>query len=304
MSARTSSVGLDGVVLLDKPSGVSSNAALQRARRALGAAKAGHAGTLDPLASGLLPLLLGEATKLAGALLDADKRYEATVALGTTTTTGDVEGAVLERRPVAVTQRDLDLAAVRFLGEVEQVPPMHSALKHRGRPLYDYARRGVSVPRPARRVTIHELTLELATATTVRLYLRCSKGTYVRTLAEDLGAELGCGAHLSLLRRTGVGPFSVAEAIALDALESAPPAERQRCIRPVEVLVGHLPEVELSAQLAGRFRQGQVVATARPVPQGAVRVLGPDRRFLGLGEGAGGAAVRPTRLVRPPAQTL
>jgi tRNA pseudouridine55 synthase len=304
VSPRTRSVRLDGVVLLDKPSGISSNAALQRVRRALGAAKAGHAGTLDPLASGLLPLLLGEATKLAGALLDAEKRYEATVTLGTTTTTGDAEGAVLERRPVAVTQRDLDLAAARFQGEVEQVPPMHSALKHRGRPLYDYARRGVSVARAPRRVTIHALTLELATASTVRLRLRCSKGTYVRTLAEDLGAVLGCGAHLSALRRTGVGPFGLGDAIALDALESAPPAERRGCIRPIEVLVAHLPEVELPAPLAGRFRQGQVVPTGSSVPPGAVRVLGPERRFLGLGEGAGGGAVRPTRLVRPPAETL
>lgn len=295
---------LDGLVLLDKPSGISSNAALQRARRALRAAKGGHAGTLDPLASGLLPLLLGEATKFGGALLDADKRYEATMALGTTTTTGDAEGEVLERRPVAVTRRDLEAAATRFRGPIEQLPPMHSALKHRGRPLYAYAREGVSVARAARRVTIHELALDLVGPNEVHLRLRCSKGTYVRTLAEDLGAALGCGGHLSALRRTGVGPFGVEDAVALDALEAAAPETRLGWVRPVEVLVAHLPEVALSAPLARRFVQGQAVDAARPIGAGPVRVLGPDRSFLGLAEATGTGALRPTRVVRLPAETL
>lgn len=304
MSARASWSRLDGLVLLDKPAGISSNAALQRARRALRAAKAGHAGTLDPLASGLLPLLLGEATKFGGALLEADKRYEATMVLGTTTTTGDAEGEVLERRPVAVTRRDLEAAATRFRGPIEQLPPMHSALKHRGRPLYAYAREGVSVARAARRVTIHELALDLVGPNEVRLRLRCSKGTYVRTLAEDLGAALGCGGHLSALRRTGVGPFAVEDAVALDALEAATPEARLGWVRPVDALVAHLPEVALPAPLARRFVQGQAVDAARPIASGTVRVVGPDRNFLGLAEATETGALRATRVVRPPAETL
>lgn len=304
MNARTNWSRLDGVVLLDKPSGISSNAALQRARRALRAAKAGHAGTLDPLASGLLPLLLGEATKFGGTLLDADKRYEATMVLGTTTTTGDAEGEVLERRPVAVTRRDLEAAAARYRGPIEQLPPMHSALKHRGRPLYAYAREGLSVARAARRVTIHELTLDLAGPNEARLRLRCSKGTYVRTLAEDLGAALGCGAHLSMLRRTGVGPFGVEDAVALDALEAAAPEARLGWVRPIELLVAHLPVVALSAPVARRFLHGQAVATARPIDSGTVRVLGPEGNFLGLAEATETGALQPTRVVRQPVEIL
>lgn len=304
MSARAGWSRLDGLVLLDKPSGISSNAALQRARRALRAAKAGHAGTLDPLASGLLPLLLGEATKFGRVLLDADKRYEATMVLGTTTTSGDAEGEVLERRPVAVSRSDLEAAAARFRGAIEQLPPMHSALKHRGRPLYAYARQGVSVARAARRVTIHELALDLVGPNEVHMRLRCSKGTYVRTLAEDLGATLGCGAHLGALRRTGVGPFGAEDAVALDALEAAAPQTRLGWVRPFELLVAHLPEVRLPAPLARRFVQGQAVDVARPIVSGTVRVLGPDRRFLGLAEATETGALRPTRVVRLPVETL
>jgi tRNA pseudouridine55 synthase len=302
---------VDGVLLLDKPVGVTSNAALQRVRRLLRAEKAGHTGTLDPLASGLLPLLFGEATKFGGALLDADKAYEAALALGVTTTTGDAEGAVLERRPV-----EIDLAAVaavvaRFSGTIEQIPPMHSALKHAGRPLYAYARAGDSVPRRARQVTIHELRVESLDERRLCIAVRCSKGTYVRTLAEDMGAALGCGAHLAALRRTGVGRFRVADAIGLDALERLPEAEQARLLLPVEVLVGHLPEVRLPAGLAERFSDGQAVCPPSPTPAGRVRVHQASGRFLGVAEVGPDAVLRPRRLLSkgpgeatPDAETL
>src|SRR4051812_47701901 len=202
---------VDGVLLLDKPSGISSNAALQSARRLFAARRAGHTGTLDPMATGLLVLCFGEATKFSGALLDADKAYAARVRLGARTSTGDAEGEVIERREVRAGPAQIEAALARFRGGIEQVPPMHSAIKHLGRPLYAYARKGETVERSARRVVIRELVLEGMSGEEIDLRVACSKGTYIRTLAEDIGEALGCGGHLSALRRTAVGPFPLGQ---------------------------------------------------------------------------------------------
>lgn len=215
---------IDGILLLDKPVGPSSNQALQRARRALHARKAGHAGTLDPFATGLLVCCLGRATKLATPLLESDKVYEATMVLGIETDSGDLTGAVVSKSEdatvSAIAQADIDAALAQFRGEIEQIPPMHSALKHKGKPLYHYARQGTEIERPARQVTIHQLELISHEQARVRIRVACSKGTYIRTLAQDIGRVLGCGAHLEALHRTVVGPFSVAQATGLEALEN------------------------------------------------------------------------------------
>ena len=217
---------LDGVLLLDKPRGLGSNAALQAAKRLYGAQKAGHAGTLDPLASGLLPVLFGEATKVSQLALDADTEYLASAHLGITTTTADAEGEVLERRPVTIARDAIEPALALLRGPIDQVPPLYSALKHAGQPLYAIARQGRSVERPARRVQIHELELLRFEGDRLDLRVRCSKGTYVRTLVEDLGRALGCGAHLAALRRTAAGAFRIANAVTLERLQRATPAER------------------------------------------------------------------------------
>ncbi|WP_323004146.1 tRNA pseudouridine(55) synthase TruB [Denitromonas sp.] len=226
---------VDGVLLLDKPQGISSNAALQRARNALGAAKAGHTGTLDPMATGLLPLAFGESTKFSQTLLDADKGYEATVLLGVTTTTGDAEGEVLDRKPAAFSADEIRAAARAFVGEVEQLPPMFSALKHAGKPLYAYAREGIDIERKRRRVMIHALDCEPTGPDGFVMRVRCSKGTYIRTLAEDIGNRLGCGAHLTALRRTRIGPFAIDSAVTLDAVEAATIDDARAMLAPVEL---------------------------------------------------------------------
>jgi len=216
---------LDGILLLDKPAGLSSNHALQHAKRALNAQKAGHTGTLDPFATGLLVCCLGRATKLSGALLGADKTYQARLAFGVETDAGDFTGAVTMRAPdtfTGVGQAELQRVLAGFVGEIEQIPPMHSALKRDGKPLYEYARAGVEVERAPRRVTIHALQLLDAAPLHADILVTCSKGTYIRTLAQDIGRALGCGAHLSALRRTQVGPFAIEVAVTLDALRALP----------------------------------------------------------------------------------
>ena len=274
---------VDGVLLLDKPTGCSSNAALQRVKRAYGAAKAGHAGTLDPAASGLLPICLGEATKFAQGLTDADKTYEALVELGVTTTTGDAEGEVTGRHAVAVSPEAIEAALGRFRGAILQVPPMHSALKRQGQPLYAYARRGEEVARAPRPVTIHELRLLESSGTRLRLLVRCSKGTYVRVLAEDIGRGLGCGAHLAGLRRTAVGAFAVAQAHPLDVLEAMTPGERDGLLLPVDALLEGLPSLQLDAAAAAAFRHGRAVRTPSGAAAGLLRAYGPEGEFLGVG---------------------
>ena len=248
---------LDGVLLLDKGLGLSSNDALVRAKRLFLAQKAGHTGTLDPLASGLLPLCFGEATKFSQDLLEADKTYEATMRLGERTTTGDAEGEVLETRPVAAGLPDVEATLARFRGPISQVPPMHSALKRDGKPLYEYARAGQVVERAARDVTIHRLELLGAALPDVTFRVICSKGTYVRTLAEDIGEALGCGAHLVALRRTGVGALTLEHAVTLEALEAMDSGARDACLRPVDALLSTFPAMRLGAVEAKRFLQGQ-----------------------------------------------
>jgi tRNA pseudouridine55 synthase len=285
---------VDGVLLLDKPSGLSSNAALQRAKRLYRAQKAGHTGTLDPLASGLLPICFGEATKFAQGLLDADKAYAATVRFGTTTTTGDAAGGVTATHPVSLSRHDVEAALPHFGGRIAQVPPRHAALKHQGRKYYEYARRGVEIPRPAREVEIRELTLRSWRAPDLDLFVRCSKGTYIRSLAEDLGSALGCGAHLAALRRTATGGFALGDAVTLEALEQMSESQRDAMLRPAEVLVAGLPRLDLDGTDAIHFGQGRPLA--RPgLADGPMRVYA-NACFAGIGVLAEGM-LRPRRLI-------
>ena len=285
---------IDGALLLDKSVGLSSNAALQKAKRLFGAAKAGHAGTLDPLASGLLLVLFGEATKFAGPLLDADKEYVATVKLGERTSTGDAEGAVLQSREVSFSKADLEAALARFRGEIEQVPPMHSALKHKGTPLYRLARKGEEVARAARRVRIVELELVRFEGDGLVLRVVCSKGTYVRVLAEDIGEALGCGAHLGGLRRTASGPFRIEQAATLESLADVE-ASRSRLL-PLSALLQGLPRAELGVAEEERLRQGQTLKISGLHP-GLCAVVRPDGAVIGLGSADDGV-LRPLRLTQ------
>ncbi len=300
--ARIPRRAVHGVLLLDKPLGLSSNDALQKAKRLFRAEKAGHTGTLDPLATGLLPLCFGAATKFSQISLEADKRYRATLKLGVTTTTGDAEGEVLRERAVNVTRADLQLACERLTGAIDQIPPMHSALKRDGKALYEYARAGIEVERAARRVTIHRIDIADADTAghgdTWTIDVHCSKGTYIRTLAEDIGEALGCGAHLSGLRRTGCGPLEVASAHTLEQLASMDEAERDALLQDPDVLLADWPLVRLQAEDAGRFLSG----VRRRIPLAdapQVRVYGPEpRAFLGSGHIAGGELIS-TRLLSP-----
>ncbi|AOJ02080.1 tRNA pseudouridine synthase B [Burkholderia mayonis] len=293
---------LDGVLLLDKPVGLSSNDALMRAKRLYLAKKAGHTGTLDPLASGLLPLCFGEATKFSQDLLDADKTYEATMRLGVRTTTGDAEGDVLDTRDVACDEAAVAATLARFIGDIVQVPPMYSALKRDGKPLYEYARAGQTVEREGRTVTIRSLELLSCALPDVTFRVTCSKGTYVRTLAEDIGEALGCGAHLTMLRRTGVGSLSLEHAVTLDALDAATQDERDARLAPVDALLSTFPLVKLDAALTKRFLHGQRLKlaelAARPdTDEGArVRVYDGDDRLLGVARAVEGV-LAPERLV-------
>ncbi len=304
---RTPRRALHGVLLLDKPLGWTSNDALVKSRGIMGALKAGHTGTLDPLATGLLPLCFGAATKFAQAALDADKHYRATLALGRTTTTGDLEGEVLQQRAVQLSQEQVEAACAALLGPQDQVPPMHSALKHEGRALYEYARAGVEVPRPPRRIHIHALQLVHWQGDELVVDVHCSKGTYVRTLAEDLGERLGCGAHLRALQRTGSGGLQLAGAIGIDPLQALTLEQRDaRLLRP-DVLLSHWPSVTLGADDAARFLCGlRRRLTSPDLP--AVRVYGPPpgeptttgaAAFLGSGRVLAGELIA-ERLLSPP----
>jgi tRNA pseudouridine55 synthase len=289
---------VDGVLLLDKPGGITSNLALQKARRLLNAAKAGHTGTLDPIATGLLPLAFGEATKFSAGLLEADKGYEATLALGVRTSTADAEGEVVETRPVDVTRAQLEAVLARFAGTIEQTPPMHSALKRDGRPLYDYARRGIEIDRAPRSVRIAQLELLDFDGASARVLIACSKGTYVRTLAEDIGAALGCGAHLAALRRTRIGRMTLEHAVTLAALEVMPAAVRREWLLPVDALLRDLPRIDLGDRQAALFAHGgQLDLGVPPEGPGRRRVYGPDERLLGLAELDERGVLNPCRLI-------
>ena len=289
---------VDGVLLLDKSGGMTSNSALQSARRLFSAAKAGHSGTLDPLATGLLPLCFGEATKLSADLLDADKVYEADLLFGVTTTTADSEGEVLTRAPVAFARADLDAALLSFHGPIRQVPPMYSALKRDGKPLYQLARQGLEVEREARAVTIHELQLLEFSGDRCRLRVACSKGTYIRTLAEDIGKALGCGAHLTALRRTAVGALTIDRAVSLEQLNACSEAERAAYLQAPDSLLQSLPAVHLSDEATARFAHGNPVSVAGQAPHGAGKCrVYADGRLLGVGDLNAAGMLSPRRLV-------
>lgn len=298
MTARRERRAISGVLLLDKPEGISSNAALQHAKRLYRAQKAGHTGNLDPIASGLLPICFGEATKFSQYLTDSDKRYRAIIRLGQTTDTGDAEGRVLETHPVRVTSQQLQAVLQQFKGEIEQIPPMHSALKHQGRPLYHYARKGVEIERAPRRVIIHELILlDFDGRDRVALDVRCSKGTYIRVLAEDIGKALGCGAYLAGLRRTEVGGFSVEQAVTLDQLEAMDEAGRDRLLLPVDVLAAAFPRIDLDADGAFYLRRGQPLWLPRLNAAEQYRIYDEKQQFIGVGGVDSQGRLAPRRLI-------
>jgi tRNA pseudouridine55 synthase len=288
---------IDGILLLDKPCGLTSNQALQETKRLLGACKAGHTGSLDPIASGLLPLCFGEATKVSRFLLEADKRYWTAFRLGQSTTTYDAEGEVTRERPVQVTPAQVERALARFRGEIEQVPPAYSAVKRAGQPLYRLARAGVEVAVEARRVLVHEARLLRLEGERLELEISCSKGTYIRSLAHDLGEALGCGAHVTELRRLGLGGFRVEQAVGLEALRAMSEPQRESLLLGGDQALARFPEITLSANAAYYLRQGQPVVV-RGRPAGLIRVYEEGRAFLGLGEVLDDGRLAPRRLVR------
>ncbi|WAM48928.1 tRNA pseudouridine(55) synthase TruB [Vreelandella venusta] len=300
MARRRRGLPVNGVLLLDKPKGISSNHALQRVRRLFEAQKAGHTGTLDPMATGLLPICLGEATKFSAHLLEADKMYRTRVELGVITDTGDAEGTVIERREIPrLAAEDVESALARFHGEIDQVPPMYSALKHQGKKLYELAREGKHVERAARRVSVYDARLLAFEGTAFEMEVSCSKGTYIRTLAEDIGHALGCGAHISQLRRLKTGPFTSDAMWTLEDLEAlADQAAREAELMPADVLVDHLPSLTVDETAYGRLAHGQSASLA-------VGVLEPDalarlyyaETFIGLGVVKGAQEVAPKRLL-------
>lgn len=287
-----------GVLLLDKPLGLSSNQALQKAKWLLRAEKAGHTGTLDPLATGVLPLCFGAATKFSQLHLDADKTYEASARLGVKTATGDAEGDIIAERPVAVGVEDLARVQAQFTGPIRQVPPMHSALKKDGRALYEYAREGIEVERAPRDLVVYQLALASTSDIDIRIQATVSKGTYIRTLGEDIGEALGCGAHLTALRRTATGGFDASQCVTLEALEAMDEDERLACLLPTEALVADHTRVTLGAEDAGRFLSG-LRRRGNWADAQAVAVFGNQpEAFLGTAHVKAGELI-PGRLLSP-----
>ncbi|MDU4288698.1 tRNA pseudouridine(55) synthase TruB [Mixta calida] len=299
---------IHGVLLLDKPQGLSSNDALQKVKRIFRANRAGHTGALDPLATGMLPVCLGEATKFSQYLLDADKRYRVIARLGERTDTSDADGQIISERPIAFNQAQLDAALESFRGETQQVPSMYSALKYQGRPLYEYARQGIDVPREARAITVYELQFFRWQDNELELEIHCSKGTYIRTIIDDLGEKLGCGAHVIMLRRLQVARYPIEKMVTLDQLyalqgepgDLTPEAQAQldALLMPMDSPASDYPEVNLSETAAGYFRQGQPVQAANAPRDGLVRVTeGEARKFIGMAQIAEDGRVAPRRLV-------
>ena len=288
---------INGVLLLDKPPSYSSNQALQIAKRLYSAAKAGHTGNLDPFATGLLPLCLGEATKFSQTLLDADKEYKATLKLGATSSTGDTEGEISAQQPVQVSPSQVEHVLQRFIGEIQQIPPMHSALKHQGKALYEYARAGVEIERKPRPVTIKRLTMDSLQGDDLEITVTCSKGTYIRVLADDIGKALGCGAYLTALRRLLTGGFSLAQAVTLEQLELLSQEQRDALLLPVDVLLSALPMVTLDEESAHFFCQGQSVWKSGMNNLGMHRVYAVSQKFLGVGDNVGDGQIAPKRIV-------
>jgi len=292
---------VNGILLLDKPVGISSNEALQQVKHLFHAQKAGHTGSLDPLASGLLPLCFGMATRLSAFLLDADKHYEVRVRLGETTTTGDAEGEVLQRRPVeGIGREQIEAVLPRFTGVISQVPPMYSAIKHKGERLYKLAREGIEVEREPREITIHAMRLGEVEGEEFDLYVHCSKGTYVRTLAEDIGEALDCGAHVVALRRSGVGPYAGHPMVSMAQIEQAAAegnAALDALLLPVDTALGDWPAVHLNADASYYLKMGQPVVVPRAPTEGWVRLYEEPDRFIGVGQVLDDGRIAPKRLL-------
>lgn len=295
---------ISGILLLDKPAGITSNTALQIVKRLFDACKAGHTGSLDPLATGVLPLCFGEATKFSQFLLDADKRYQATFQLGGITDSGDADGKVLETRPVPeISDAELESVLENYRGEISQVPSMFSALKVNGQPLYKLARQGIEIERKSRQVTIHELGVLERHQDKIKVDVHCTKGTYVRTLAEDIGLELGCGAHVVELRRLAAGPYRIDEAVSMEQLEALAEdkAQLDAKLQPVSSVVKDWPQVELTEITASYIRQGQPVQIANAPTAGWVSIFSesddPNEEFIGIGEVTDDGRIAPRRLV-------
>ncbi|MDT8208459.1 MULTISPECIES: tRNA pseudouridine(55) synthase TruB [Serratia] len=299
---------IHGVLLLDKPQGLSSNDALQKVKRLYNANRAGHTGALDPLATGMLPICLGEATKFSQYLLDSDKRYRVIAKLGQRTDTSDADGQIVQERPVNFTQAQLDAALDTFRGDIQQVPSMYSALKYQGKKLYEYARQGIEVPREARSITVYELQFIRWEGDELELEIHCSKGTYIRTITDDLGELLGCGAHVIYLRRLQVAAYPIARMVTLEQLNALLEQAQEQAIAPGELLdpllmpmdspVENYPEVNLLPVVAGYVKQGQPVQVAGAPASGLVRITeGDERKFIGVGDIAEDGRVAPRRLV-------
>lgn len=300
MGRRSRSRGaiVNGILLLDKPTGATSNHALQAAKRLLGARKAGHTGSLDPLATGLLPLCFGQATKVSSYLLGADKRYQVSIKLGLTTTTGDADGTVLETRPITFSNDKLPQVIQQFIGPQQQMPPMYSALKVNGTPLYKLARQGITIARKRRSVIAHDIKLLEQESDKLLLEVHCSSGYYIRSLTEDIGTALGCGAHVLALKRTQAGDLSLDDAVTLAQLEGLEScAQRQQLLRRSDTAVAALPKVHLTQNALFYLLQGQAVRTCGLPEQGEVRLYGPDEGFLGLGEVKDSSYVAPKKLL-------
>jgi tRNA pseudouridine55 synthase len=288
---------INGVLLLDKPTGLTSNAAVQTVRRLFERAKAGHTGTLDPLASGLLPICIGEATKFSHPLLEASKSYRASLRLGWRSTTGDAEGELSPVAPPDFNESELSDAVSALTGEIEQLPPMYSAIKVNGQPLYALARKGISIDRAPRRVTIFRFDATRQLPDTLEIAVSCSKGTYIRVLAEDLGERLGCGAYLTALRRVSIGSIDISEAVGLDLLEAASATERLALLRPVDLLLDGLPKVILTMDDSTRLGHGLSISGCAGSAAGQVRIYSAQGDFLGLGEVTEDGVLKPKRLV-------
>ncbi|MDF4607440.1 tRNA pseudouridine(55) synthase TruB [Vibrio parahaemolyticus] len=308
MARRRKGRPINGVILLDKPTGISSNDALQKVKRIYFAEKAGHTGALDPLATGMLPICLGEATKFSQFLLDSDKRYRVIAKLGERTNTSDSDGEVVETRPVDVTLEKLEACIEKFRGESDQVPSMFSALKYQGKPLYEYARKGIEVPRESRKITVYEIVLHRFEGDEVEMEVHCSKGTYIRTIVDDLGEMLGCGAHVTMLRRTAVAKYPYEKMVTLEHLnelleqahreEIAPRELLDPLLMPMDTAVEDLPEVNLIPELADMVQHGQPVQVLGAPEQGVLRLtMGEERLFIGVGEMNDDGKIAPKRLV-------
>ncbi len=308
MARRRKGRPINGVLLLDKPTGISSNDALQKVKRIYFAEKAGHTGALDPLATGMLPICLGEATKFSQFLLDSDKRYVVIAKLGERTNTSDSDGEVVETRDVNVTQEQLEECIAKFRGTTDQIPSMFSALKYQGRPLYEYAREGIEVPRESRKITVYSIKLLRFEGDEVEMEVHCSKGTYIRTITDDLGEMLGCGAHVTYLRRTGVAKYPYERMVTLEQLNElvehaneqglAPKELLDALLLPMDTAVEDLPEVNLDAQLTDLVQHGQPVQVSGTPTEGTVRMTsGEEKLFIGVAEMDDLGRVAPKRLV-------